>query len=158
MEIKGQIEEIVYTNEENSYTVCTLSLEDDTMLTAVGYLPFLSIGDVVILYGKMVNHNMYGEQFKVDTFEKVMPVSTKEIEKYLGSGIIKGVGPVTSKKIINKFGDNAIYVLRFEPYKLAVTPIVAASEMMFQNLAIDHTLSDSAISAINWHSNLLAYS
>lgn len=119
MEIKGQIEEIVYTNEENSYTVCTLSLEDDTMLTAVGYLPFLSIGDVVILYGKMVNHNMYGEQFKVDTFEKVMPVSSKEIEKYLGSGIIKGVGPVTSKKIINKFGDNAIYVLRFEPYKLA---------------------------------------
>ena len=119
MEIKGQIEEIVYTNEENSYTVCTLSLEDDTMLTAVGYLPFISVGDVVVLYGKMVNHNMYGEQFKIDTFEKVMPVSTKEIEKYLGSGIIKGVGPVTSKKIINKFGDNAIYVLRFEPYKLA---------------------------------------
>lgn len=119
MEIKGQIEEIVYTNEENSYTVCTVSLEDDTLLTAVGYLPFLSVGDVVILYGKMVTHNMYGEQFKVDTFEKVMPVSTREIQKYLGSGIIKGVGPVTSKKIIDKFGDNAIYILRFEPYKLA---------------------------------------
>ena len=83
MEIKGQIEEIVYTNEENSYTVCTLSLEDDTMLTAVGYLPFISVGDVVVLYGKMVNHNMYGEQFKIDTFEKIMPEGIKQIEKYL---------------------------------------------------------------------------
>lgn len=82
-------------------------------------MPFISAGDVVMLYGKMVTHSTYGEQFKVDTFEKIMPVSTREIEKYLGSGIIKGVGPVTSKKIIDKFGDNAIYILRFEPYKLA---------------------------------------
>lgn len=119
MEIKGQIEEILYANEENGYTVCSVSLEDDTLLTAVGYLPFVSIGDVVMLHGKMVMHNTYGEQFKVDSFEKNMPVSMKEIEKYLGSGIIKGVGPVTSKKIIDKFGDNAIYILRFEPYKLS---------------------------------------
>lgn len=119
MEIKGQVEDIIYFNEVNSYTVCTLAVSDDSLITAVGYLPFIAEGDVIVAYGKFVNHSVYGEQFKIDTFEKVMPASCAEIEKYLGSGIIKGVGPVTSAKIVNKFGENTIYVLRFEPEKLA---------------------------------------
>ncbi|MBQ9267640.1 MAG: ATP-dependent RecD-like DNA helicase [Clostridia bacterium] len=69
--------------------------------------------------GKYVTHNTYGEQFKIDTFEKVLPNSLVEIEKYLGSGIIKGVGPVTSKRIVDKFGEETIYTLRFEPNRLA---------------------------------------
>ena len=102
MEIKGQLEDIIYTNEVNSYTVCNISC-DNKLITAVGYLPFVNIGDIIIANGKFVVHNTYGEQFKIDTFEKVLPNSISEIEKYLGSGIIKGVGPVTSKKIVDKF-------------------------------------------------------
>lgn len=118
MEIKGQVEDIVFSNETNGYTVCNLAVEEQ-LVTAVGYLPFVSVGDIIVATGSFVNHAVYGEQFKINTFEKVMPSSLAEVEKYLGSGIIKGVGPVTSKKIINKFGEDTIYVLRFEPYKLA---------------------------------------
>jgi len=118
LEIKGQVEDIVFNNENNGYTVCNLDVEGQLM-TAVGYLPFVSVGDIILANGNFVKHAVYGEQFKINEFEKIMPSSTAEIEKYLGSGIIKGVGPATSKKIVNKFGNDTIYVLRFEPYKLA---------------------------------------
>lgn len=118
MEIKGQIEDIIFANESNSYTVCTIILEKE-IITAVGYLPFINVGDIIIARGEFVKHTTYGEQFKIDTFEKTMPNTIDEIEKYLGSGIIKGVGPATSKKIVDKFGEETVYVMQFEPYKLA---------------------------------------
>lgn len=118
MEIKGQIENIIYSNETNGYTVCEISSDMHSM-TAVGYLPFINIGDVIIAKGEIVKHNVYGEQFKINSFEKVMPSNLNEIEKYLGSGIIKGIGPATAKKIITKFGEESIYVLKCEPHRLA---------------------------------------
>ena len=118
LEIKGQIENIIYSNETNGYTVCEMT-SDMHLLTAVGYLPFINVGDVIVASGDMVKHNVYGEQFKINTFEKVMPSNLNEIERYLGSGIIKGVGPATAKKIVSKFGEESIYVLKCEPYKLA---------------------------------------
>lgn len=127
MEIKGQVEDIVFSNEENGYTVCNIEV-DKKLLTAVGYLPFVSVGDVIVANGKIVNHAVYGEQFKIDNFEKVMPSSIAEVEKYLGSGIIKGVGPVTSKKIVSRFGEDTINVLRFEPYKLSEISGINASK------------------------------
>ena len=117
VEIKGQIEEIIYHNEINSYTVCLIATEDN-LVTAVGYLPFINIGDTLILKGKITTHQEYGEQFKIDTFEKIMPETEENLEKYLSSGIIKGVGLVTAKKIVDKFGKDTIYILRFEPEKL----------------------------------------
>ena len=118
MEIKGQIEDIIYSNESNSYTVCTIILEKE-IITAVGYLPFINIGDIIVAQGNFVKHATYGEQFKIDTFEKTMPNTTQEIEKYLGSGIIKEIGPATSKKIVSRFGEDTIYVLQYEPSKLS---------------------------------------
>ncbi len=118
MELKGQVEDIIYVNDSNSYTVCTLLLENE-MVTCTGYLPFVNPGDVILAQGSFIKHNTYGEQFKIDTFEKQMPNTIHEIEKYLGSGIIKGVGPATSRKIIDKFGEDTIYVLQYEPYKLS---------------------------------------
>lgn len=67
----------------------------------------------------MITHALYGEQFKLNSFEKILPSTIQEIEKYLGSGIIKGVGPVTAQKIVNRFGEDTVNVLRFEPYKLS---------------------------------------
>ncbi|MCR5422973.1 MAG: AAA family ATPase [Bacilli bacterium] len=118
MELKGQIEDIIFTNEANSYTVCTMMHENE-VITCTGYLPFVNVGDVILANGNFVRHATYGEQFKVDTFEKQMPNTIDEIERYLGSGIIKGIGPATSRKIIDKFGEDTIYVLQFEPYKLS---------------------------------------
>ena len=118
MEIKGQIEDIIYSNESNSYTVCTITLEKE-IITAVGYLPFINVGDIIVAQGNFVKHATYGEQFKIDTFEKTMPNTTQEIEKYLGSGIIKGIGPATSKKIVSRFGEDTLYVLQYEPSKLS---------------------------------------
>ena len=71
------------------------------------------------LTGKMVVHQEYGEQFKIETFEKILPETTDALEKYLASGTIKGIGPATARKIIKKFGDDAINVFKFEPLKLA---------------------------------------
>ncbi len=126
MELKGQINEIIFSNEVNSYTVCSL-LVDNQEITAVGFLPFLNIGDMITAQGDFVNHNVYGKQFKIDTFEKSMPNTIEEIQKYLGSGIIKGVGPVTSQKIVSRFGEESLYVLQYEPEKLTtITGITTA--------------------------------
>lgn len=76
-------------------------------------------GDCLKLIGKMVVHQEYGEQFKIDSFEKIMPETTVAFEKYLSSGTIKGIGPATAKKIIAKFGADSINIFKFEPMKLA---------------------------------------
>ena len=129
MELKGQIEEIIFSNENNSYTVCSMSVNGGD-ITAVGYLPFLNIGDLIVAHGEFVNHNLYGKQFKINTFEKAIPNTTNEIEKYLGSGIIKGIGPATSKKIVKKFGEDTIYTLQYEPEKLTSIKGITKSRAM----------------------------
>ena len=67
----------------------------------------------------MVTHQEYGEQFKIDTFEKQMPKTLEQIEKYLAGGLIKGVGPATAERIVKQFGEEALHILRFESEKLA---------------------------------------
>lgn len=117
MEIKGEVKDIIYQNEVNSYTVAELETDDgDT--TIVGYLPFINSGDTLKLVGKIVTHQDYGEQFKVDTFEKLMPETLGALERYLSNGTIKGVGPATAKKIVDTFKEETIYILKFEPQKL----------------------------------------
>ena len=71
------------------------------------------------LEGKYVNHQEYGRQFKIETFEKIMPQTLESLERYLGNGTIKGVGPATAKRIVNYFGEETMYVLKFEPKKLS---------------------------------------
>ncbi len=117
-EIEGILEEIIYQNEVNSYTVGIFETEEE-QITVVGYLPFINKGDTLKLTGKFVEHKDYGEQFKIETFEKLMPQTLGALEKYLASGNVKGVGPATATKIIDKFGEETIHVLKFEPQKLA---------------------------------------
>ena len=118
MEITGQITEIIYQNEINCYTVAEFTMENE-ITTVVGYLPFINKGDSLKLTGKYVTHQDYGEQFKIETFEKIMPQSLDALESYLAGGIIKGIGPATAKKIVDKFGEETIYVIKVEPEKLA---------------------------------------
>ena len=118
MEITGEITDIIYQNEVNSYTVAEFETEEGD-ITIVGYLPFINVGDTLKLIGKIVTHQDYGEQFKVDTFEKMMPQSLASLERYLANGTIKGVGPATAKKIVDTFGDETLHVLKLEPHRLA---------------------------------------
>ena len=119
MELEGEIIEIIYKNELNSYCIAVMQTLTDDEITIVGYLPFINVGDTIKVVGKMVEHQEYGEQFKVDTFEKQMPQTTEALERYLANGTIKGVGPATARKIIETFGDDTINVMKFEPSKLA---------------------------------------
>ena len=117
-EIEGVLTEIIYQNEVNSYTVGIFETEDE-QITIVGYLPFISKGDTLKLLGEFVEHKDYGEQFKIETFEKLMPQTLGALENYLANGNIKGVGPATASKIIQLFGEETIHVLKYEPIKLA---------------------------------------
>ena len=117
-EIEGVLTEIIYQNEINSYTVGIFETEEE-QITVVGYLPFISKGDTLKLLGKFVEHKDYGEQFKIETFEKLMPQTLGALENYLANGNIKGVGPATASKIIQLFGEETIHVLKYEPIKLA---------------------------------------
>ena len=92
---------------------------EEEILTIVGYLPFVNSGDTLKAIGKYVTHQDYGRQFRVETFEKMMPETNEALERYLANGMIKGVGPATAKKIVEKFGEETIHVLKFEPEKLA---------------------------------------
>ena len=112
MEIKGEIGDIIYRNEINSYTVATL-IDNNEENIIVGYIPFVNKGDTIKAIGNFVEHKEYGRQFKVETFEKIMPETTEALEKYLANGFIKGVGKAIASRIVNRFGDDTINVLKF---------------------------------------------
>lgn len=116
--VEGTIEDIIYTNDANGYTVCEIRSGDDT-LTAVGYMPFINAGETVKASGKWVSHPDYGEQFKVELYEKVMPQTAEAIEKYLASGIVKGVGPATAARIVAKFGASTLEIISTNPQRLS---------------------------------------
>ena len=119
MEIQGQVEGIIYQNEANSYTIANLETENEE-ITIVGYLPFIVEGDNLKVTGNYVEHKEYGTQFKVTTFEKIMPENIEALEKYLASGAIKGIGEATAKRIIKTFGEETIEILKNDPKKLAL--------------------------------------
>ena len=118
MELKGEIKEIIYRNEVNSYMIAVLEIEEQEETTVVGYLPFIQKGDSLKLVGNFVEHPEYGTQFKIETFEKLMPESIEAIEKYLSSGKLKGVGPATAEKMVRTFGQEILNILKYEPEKL----------------------------------------
>ncbi len=127
MEIIGEVCSIIYRNEVNSYTIAELETEEENT-TVVGYLPFINVGDTLKLFGKFVEHKEYGVQFKIDTFEKLMPQTLDALERYLASGNIKGIGEALAKRIVKKFGDETIYVFQHEPKKLAEIKGISANK------------------------------
>lgn len=118
MEIKGEVTDIIYQNEVNSYTIAVFETDEEET-TIVGYLPFVKSGDTLKVEGKFVEHKDYGRQFKVETFEKLMPETLGELEKYLANGSIKGIGEATAKKIIKTFGEDTINVFKFRTRKIS---------------------------------------
>ncbi len=118
-EINGIIEKITYKNSQNGYTVCTVKAGKEH-ITVVGVLPFISVGDNVKFKGKFIVHQIYGEQFSAEYYETVAPKTVASILRYLSSGVIKGVGPATAERIVEKFGSESLDIIQNSPDDLCV--------------------------------------
>jgi len=116
--IEGTIEKIIYYSPDTGYTVCKFALESGEKFTIVGSFPPLSPGEVLKINGKWEINVKFGKQFKVDNFIPVLPSSIKGVERFLSSGLIKGIGPVLAKRIVKKFGDKTIDIISKSPEKL----------------------------------------
>lgn len=130
IQISGSVLEVIYRNPINDYTVIELISDADEQLTCVGILPMVHEDDEVILYGKWARHPEHGRQFQADAFEKRLPSDVNSILRYLSSKNVKGVGPVTALKIVNRFGIDSFDVIEHHPEWLTdingITPKKAA--------------------------------
>lgn len=116
-QITGLVEEIVFRNPDTLFTVIEVS-SDGELITAVGSLPEISVGEKVVLTGAWQMNRSFGRQFKIERFERYLPDTSAQFLKYLSSGAIKGIGPKTAAKIVERFGDNTFNVIENEPERL----------------------------------------
>lgn len=117
MEYKGYVDHIIYRKEENGYTVFVLSMKEDDV-TCVGYLPQIDQGEDLLIVGEEVEHAVYGSQVKITSCRRVMPDDVQSMERYLGSGAIKGIGPSLAKRIVKTFGEDTFRIIKEEPERL----------------------------------------
>ncbi|MBN1298385.1 MAG: ATP-dependent RecD-like DNA helicase [Actinobacteria bacterium] len=119
IKITGCLKKILYRNEENNYFIGRFICEEDNKLvTIVGYVYEIQPGERITASGKWVSNKKYGTQFEINSIEVLVPVSEEGIERYIGSGLIKGIGPVMAKRIIKKFGLDTLKILDSSPEKL----------------------------------------
>lgn len=112
VELSGQIERITYANEEDGYTIAKLKVYGQReLVTIVGNLMSPAPGEVLKIKGVWHNHPKYGEQFKITHYKTTVPANVHGIRKYLGSGLIKGLGPVMAERIVSKFGENTLDII-----------------------------------------------
>ncbi len=113
------VERITYQNEENGYAVIKcLAKGFNDLVTVVGNMPDVHVGSVLYLGGTWRINGKYGRQFQMETFEETLPATVYGIEKYLGSGLVKGIGPKFAKRIVQKFGKDTLEVIETDPDKL----------------------------------------
>ncbi|WP_176944181.1 ATP-dependent RecD-like DNA helicase [Marvinbryantia formatexigens] len=115
VKLRGVVERITYQNPENGYTVLKCAVKDDgNLVTVVGSLLDVNVGSVLLMDGNWRMDSRYGRQFAAETWEETLPATVYGIEKYLGSGLIKGVGPRFAQRIVRKFGTDTIEVIENE--------------------------------------------
>ena len=117
-EFEGIVDEIIYTNEENGYTVASFLTIDETV-TIVGIMPYIYEGESLKIYGYFTNHTDYGEQLKVEYYERSIPKTKSSIYAFLSSGIIRGIRTATAKKIVDKFEENTLDIIEENPALLS---------------------------------------
>lgn len=116
---KGYVVKIVYRNDSNGYTVFELDINDDDSLDCVGNVPYVSEGEFVEVTGEFTTHSTYGEQLRVITCESIPPENELAIERYLGSGAIKGIGAALASRIVRRFKADTLRIIEQEPERLA---------------------------------------
>ncbi|MCY3870864.1 MAG: ATP-dependent RecD-like DNA helicase [Gemmatimonadetes bacterium] len=122
-QLRGIVDRITFQNEENGYTVARLQVEGSTaynnrLATIVGEMLSINPGETVVLEGEWTTHKQYGAQFKIESYQTVYPSTVEGMRRYLGSGLIKGIGPVTAKRIVDHFGKEALDVIERDPEQL----------------------------------------
>jgi exodeoxyribonuclease V alpha subunit len=119
-DLQGQIERITYTNDENGYTVAKVRVYDKKeLVTVVGNLMAPMPGEILSMRGEWANHPKYGDQFRIVDYRSVVPASVYGIRKYLGSGLIKGIGPIMAERIVARFGKQTLEIIEDKIEKLA---------------------------------------
>ncbi len=117
--LRAQIERITYTNEENGYTVAKVKvLGERHLITIVGNIAAPTPGEILMINGKWSDHPKYGEQFNITSYKVDMPATAYGITKYLGSGLIKGIGPKIAKKIVDVFQEKTLDIIEEDIDKL----------------------------------------
>ena len=123
---EGTVHSLIFQNPENGYTILRLVTEDGEVVTVVGCIPCVAPGERLAVDGVWEQHPQHGEQLRAVEIERRLPEDEEEIISYLGSGIIKGVGPSTAQRIVERFGRDALEVLESEPEKLSLLKGITA--------------------------------
>ncbi|WP_440527175.1 SF1B family DNA helicase RecD2 [Simiaoa sp.] len=131
--ITGYVDHIVYQNSDNGYTVMALVAEGEEV-TCVGMCKGLGQGENISAEGEYIEHPVYGRQFKIQTYETVAPTDRAGMERYLGSGAIRGVGEALAARIVKKFGDDTFRIIEEEPERLV--EVKGISERKAQEIAV----------------------
>lgn len=119
IKLNGTVVEIIFSNTDNGYTVCELESSDGDLITVTGYMPYLIEGEALSITGTWTAHPEYGDQLKVVYYETVTPSDEQSILQYLSSGVVSGIGASTAKKIVDRFGNDALNILLTEPVRLS---------------------------------------
>jgi exodeoxyribonuclease V alpha subunit len=118
--LSGQIERVSYTNEENGFTIAKVRIQGRRELaTVVGNMVAPAPGEILEMKGEWTNHPRYGEQFRIARYTSKVPATVAGIERYLGSGLIKGIGPVMAKRVVSRFGERTLEVIEQDIHRLA---------------------------------------
>lgn len=116
---RGTVDEIIYINEDNGYAIFDLEDADEGLITCVGTVPYIKCGEILMVCGKWVNHPNYGQQLKIEYFERIEPETKDSILTYLSSGIIKGIGKKMAERIVDMFEEETLSVIADTPERLA---------------------------------------
>ena len=123
VEIKGQIEVVTFHNPDTGYTIARFKPEGQKeRITVVGAILDPRQGEGISVEGEWVNHKRYGRQLRIDSYSQITPSTLDGIRKYLGSGLIRGIGPVFSERIVDKFGEDTLEIIETQPDKLLEVP------------------------------------
>ncbi|MCR4694493.1 MAG: ATP-dependent RecD-like DNA helicase [Pseudobutyrivibrio sp.] len=128
-EINGYVENIIFRNGDNGYTVLDF-VADEELITCVGVFPVVSAGENLAMHGEFVDHPTYGRQFKMVRYDVVEPADELSMERYLGSGAIKGIGPKLAARIVKKFGADTFKVIEEDPERLAEVKGISLARAM----------------------------
>ncbi len=128
--IEGAVDTVVFQNEENGYTVLHLLTDQGEVVTVVGCIPFAAAGESMTITGVWVNHPTYGPQLTAELVERRMPQDEESIVCYLASGVLKGVGPSTAARLVDRFGADTLRIIEEEPEKLTAIKGVTSKKAM----------------------------
>ena len=134
--IEGIVEDIIFRNEVNGYTVAKLK-SSDGLVTIVGNAAFINIDEMVEVSGEWIYHDNFGEQLQFETIRTTVPSTLKGIENYLASGLLPYVGPKTAKNIVAEFGEDSLDVIQYNPEKLKVIPGIGEKKIEMISIAYE---------------------